>query len=75
MNSLAVELDKKLKMLDPETAASVERLIRDALALAEKAQSQPRHFTPAFWEQIRAEWGNEPFERPTQGSFEQREQW
>ncbi|MBA4147035.1 MAG: hypothetical protein H0X66_02895 [Verrucomicrobia bacterium] len=40
MTAIAVELDQKLQSLDPETAASVERLVRDALQLAEKVTRQ-----------------------------------
>ena len=28
-----------------------------------------------FFDQLRSDWGDEPFERPAQGEFEQREQW
>jgi len=28
-----------------------------------------------FFESIRADWGDEPFERPPQGEFERREDW
>jgi hypothetical protein len=28
-----------------------------------------------FFERSRTDWGNEPFERPPQGEFEQREDW
>jgi hypothetical protein len=33
MSKLAQELDERLQHLDPETAAHVERLVREALAL------------------------------------------
>ena len=36
MSAIALELDQQLRSLDPETAASVEQLVRDALNLAAK---------------------------------------
>ena len=75
MNAIAVELDQKLQRLDPETAASVEQLVRDALELAEKKKSNGSTWPANFWQQIRADWGTEPFERPPQGEFEKREEW
>jgi hypothetical protein len=75
VKAIAVELDQKLRKLDPETAASVEQLVRDALHLAEKKTTNGSKWPPGFWEQIRADWGNEPFERPPQGEFEKREDW
>ena len=75
MSSIAIELDQKLRSLDPETAASVERLVRDALQLAEKRHANGSKWPVDFWRQIRADWGTEPFERPPQGEFEKREDW
>ena len=40
MTAIAVELDRKLKSLDPETAASVEQIVRDVLHMAEKKQQR-----------------------------------
>ena len=75
MTAIAIELNEQLQRLDAETAASLERLVRDALLLAAKSQP-PSSFWPAnFWERIRTEWGGEPFERPSQGEFETREEW
>jgi hypothetical protein len=63
-----------LQKLVPATAASVERLIRDTLAVAEKKSSNGP--LPAeFWSKIRELWGDDPFERPPQGTFEKRDQW
>ena len=75
MNAIAVELDRKLQSLDPETAASVEQLVRDALHLAEKKKVGATTWPTGFWEDVRADWGTEPFERPPQGDFEKREDW
>ncbi len=75
MTAIAAELDRKLQTLDPETAASVERLVQDALHLAEARKLNGAAWPTGFWEQIRADWGSEPFERPSQGEFEKREEW
>lgn len=75
MTAIAVELDQKLQKLDPETAASVERLVRDALQLAEQRKANGSAWPAGFWEKIREDWGPEPFERPPQGKFEKREEW
>ncbi len=75
MTAIAAELDRKLQTLDPETAVSVERLVQDALHLAESRKPNGAGWPPGFWEQIRADWGSEPFERPSQGEFEKREEW
>ena len=34
-----------------------------------------RQWPDGFFDQLRADWGNEPFERPPQGESEQREEW
>ena len=90
MTAIAVELDRKLQTLDPETAALLERLVRDALQRTDKdrtsiadsetleqveKQRNAFHWAPNFWEKVRADWGTEPFERPPQGEFEKREEW
>ena len=75
MNAIAIELDQKLQRFDPETAASVEQLVRDALRLAEKKANVAATWPVGFWQNIRADWGTEPFERPPQGDFEKREDW
>lgn len=75
MTAIAAELDRKLRELDPKTAASVEQLVRDALQLAEQGKANGSSWPPNFWERIREDWGTEPFERPPQGELEKREDW
>ena len=41
MSTLARELDERLQSLDPQTAARVERLVREVLALTETARPAP----------------------------------
>ena len=76
MNATAIELDQKLRTFDPQTAASVEKLVRDALQLAEQTRSvaaQESH--REFIQRMAGSFGDEPFERPPQGEFEKREDW
>ncbi|MCW5551277.1 MAG: hypothetical protein KIS67_03820 [Verrucomicrobiae bacterium] len=76
MTAIAVELDQKLKTLDPETAASVEQLVRDALELAEKRKGNAaKESHRDFIKRMAGSFGDEPFERPPQGEFEKREDW
>jgi hypothetical protein len=80
MTAIAAELDKKLQTLDPQAAAYVEQLVREALQQAEK------HLAPTANAKALAEhqahiakfagiWAGEDFERPQQGEFEKREDW
>lgn len=76
MTAIAIELDRKLRSFDPETAASVERLVRDALELAErKRSSTAKESHREFVRRLAGSFGSEPFERPVQGGYEQREEW
>jgi hypothetical protein len=76
VNAIAVELDRKLQSLDPETAASVVQLVRDALHLAEqKRTGVPKESHREFIQRMAGSFGDEPFERPPQGEFEKREDW
>jgi hypothetical protein len=73
--AIAVELDRKLQTLDASTAASVERLVLDALELADQRKSNESTWPVGFWQQIREDLGNEGIERPSQGEFEKRGIW
>jgi hypothetical protein len=77
MTAIAEQLDAKLKTLDPKAAFSLEKLVRDALELVEAQNGtvRPDRLPPDFFTRIAREFGNEPFERPPQGEFEQREEW
>jgi hypothetical protein len=80
MTAIARELEEKLKTLDARTADSLERLVRDALALIDSQNgtagaAQPHRLPPDFFKRVAEEFGSEPFERPPQGESEQREAW
>ena len=76
MSTIAIELDQKLQTLDPETAASVEQLVRDVLQLAgNKRSTVAKESHREFIQRLAGSFGDEPFERPPQGEFEKREEW
>jgi hypothetical protein len=77
MSAVVEELDAKLKTLDAKAAASLEKLVRDALELleAQNGRERPDRLPPDFFTRIAHEFGSEPFERPPQGKFEKREDW
>ena len=77
MSAIAEQLDAKLKMLDARAASSLERLVRDALELVETQNGAVRsdRLPPDFFTRIAQEFAGEPFERPPQGEFENREAW
>jgi hypothetical protein len=45
MSTLALEIDETLQQLDAETAARLERLVRDAMALVKPAIPKPDALT------------------------------
>jgi len=77
MSALSEQLDAKLKTLDAKAAASLEKLVRDALELVatQNGAARPGHLPPDFFARIALEFGSEPFARSPQGDFEQREGW
>lgn len=80
MTAIAIELDQKLQSFDPETAASVERLVRDALQLAEAKPASAQNAAAieahrAHIARFAGTWPADDFERPPQGEFEKREEW
>jgi len=77
MFAITEQLDAKLKTLDAKAASSLEKLVRDALELveAQNGSVQPQSLPADFFTRIAREFGEEPFERPTQGDFEKPETW
>lgn len=74
MIPIAQELNDRLQALDPETASQVEKLVRDALALAE-ARRSANGWPPGYFARTAGSFANESLERPAQGAVEQRESW
>ena len=80
MTAIAAELDRKLQTLDPDTAAFLECLVRDALQRADKspatgadARALAEH--QAHIAKFAGIWAGDDFERPPQGEYEKREDW
>jgi hypothetical protein len=81
MSSLAVEVDQVLGRLDPETAQLLEKVVRDAIALAEHSAAKGAVPTDAlgypigYFEATAGSFANEPLEEPAELPPEQRESW
>ena len=72
MNAIAQELDTKLATLLPAKAASLERIVRDAIELASTDKPPLTKWPAGFFDRVRQQWGDEPFDRPSHGQFETR---
>lgn len=80
MTAIAAELDRKLQTLDPQAAAYVEHLVREALRQAETNLTPTADATALAEHQAHISrfagiWAGDDFERPPQGEFEKREDW
>ena len=80
VNPLALDLSRLMGRLDSETAALLERTIRDALALAERraSDSTPRDalgYPVGYFEATAGCFANEPLEAPLELPIESREAW
>lgn len=76
MKSIAEELDRRLAQLDAPTAEKVERLVRDALALADGASARPLSSWPKdYFTRTAGSLAGEEFDRPQQGGSPEREAW
>ena len=49
--------------------------MRDAIDLASREKAPLADWPVGFFDRIRDDWGDEPFERPQQGELEVREDW
>jgi hypothetical protein len=77
MATVYEELAQVLSRLEPDQAQALERLVRDALALAEQSASQNGQATwPAdYFEKTAGALAGEEFERPEQGPLPRRDDW
>ena len=76
MHSVAEELDRRLNEMDRATAEHVERLVRDALYLAETHNGAPAASWPeGYFERTSGALSGERLERPDQGTSPTREAW
>ena len=63
MNAIAHELDARLATLDAAKAASLERVVRDAIELASSDTPRLAEWPAGFFDRIRRLWGNDQLER------------
>ena len=81
MSPIVRELDARLHALDARTARMVEQLVRDALQLASEKMARPggnvagAGWPDHYFERTAGALAGETFERPPQGSPEERETW
>lgn len=80
MNTLAIDLEKTLSRLDSETAALLERAVRDALALAEHGAAggnarDDLGYPIGYFQATAGSFANEPLEPPADLPMETRESW
>ena len=77
MKAIAEELDRQLAQLDAPLAEQVERLVRDALALAGESSKRAaiNRWPDGYFERTAGALAGEEFERPKQGNQPEREAW
>ena len=77
MSTVVEELDAALKSADAKVARRLERLVRDALALANVApeKTDANGWPEGYFERTAGCLAGEEFERPEQLPLETREPW
>jgi hypothetical protein len=80
MSTLTLDLQAALKELDPDSAAKLERLVRDAMALAEPAKAKPgpvdaNGWPVGYFEETAGCFANEPFDFPADLALEPIAKW
>jgi hypothetical protein len=80
MSPLAFDLDRVLSQLDSDTAALLERAVRDALALAERrvapaVAADALGYPAGYFEATAGSFANEPLGAPEELPLEARESW
>jgi hypothetical protein len=80
VSPLALDLDRVLGQLDSETAALLERAVRDALALAERraaaiGSTDALGYPLGYFEATAGSFANEPLEASQELPMQTREAW
>jgi hypothetical protein len=80
MSPLAFDLERVLSQLDSDTAALLERAVRDALALAERRAApavavDSLGYPAGFFEATAGSFVNEVLDAPAELPLEARESW
>ena len=77
MSSVVDDLDAALKRADAKVARRLERIVRDAIALADipPAKTDANGWPEGYFERTAGCLAGEEFERPELLPFEKREPW
>ena len=80
MSTLTADLQATLKQLDTDSATKLERLVRDAMALAQPSKVEPGEVDAKGWpvgyfEQTAGCFANEPFDFPADLPLEPIANW
>lgn len=77
MTQIALELDNRLRRLDPGTAEHVASLVREVLALTGPLElpKDAMGYPLGYFESTAGSFANEPLERPAPLPPEEREDW
>lgn len=80
MSTLTLDLQATLKELDPDSATKLERLVRDAMALAQPSKAKPvevdaKGWPVGYFEQTAGCFANEPFDFPADLPLEPIAHW
>lgn len=80
MSTLTLDLQATLRQLDPDSATKLERLVRDAMALAEQPKAKPaavdaKGWPVGFFEETAGCFANEPFDFPADLALEPIAHW
>lgn len=80
MSTLTADLQATIAQLDPDSASKLERLVRDAMALAQPAQAKPvevdaKGWPVGFFEETAGCFANEPFDFPADLPLEPIANW
>lgn len=80
MSTLTADLQATIAELDPDSASKLERLVRDAMALAQPSKAQPvavdaKGWPVGFFEETAGCFANEPFDFPADLALEPIAHW
>ncbi|MCX7409515.1 MAG: hypothetical protein DWH84_00815 [Planctomycetota bacterium] len=77
MSSIVEDLDATLKRADVRVARKIERIVRQALTLADApaGKTDANGWPEGYFERTAGCLAGEEFERPEQLPFEKREEW
>jgi hypothetical protein len=80
MSTVTLDLQATLKELDPDSASKLERLVRDAIALAQPSKAKPgpvdaKGWPVGYFEQTAGCFANEPFDFPADLPLEPIANW